>query len=141
MFFIRSGVVRVMATDEQTILAYMSEGTYFGEIGIVLQDKRSVSVLAETAVFLSSISKTRMLNILLNYKDYMDHLQAVAKQRLETSTRETVDMNMEIYVYSDISASEEDPMDIQDPFRDLPDSDSESSDDEDLAKCSRFARW
>ena len=36
MYFIKSGLVSVLATDNRTIIAFMSEGTYFGEIGILL---------------------------------------------------------------------------------------------------------
>jgi CRP-like cAMP-binding protein len=36
MYFIKSGIVQVLATDNKTIIAFMSEGTYFGEIGILL---------------------------------------------------------------------------------------------------------
>lgn len=36
MYFIKSGIVSVISTDNKTIIAYMSEGTYFGEIGVLL---------------------------------------------------------------------------------------------------------
>ena len=36
MFFIKSGIVQVLSTDNKTVIAYMSEGTYFGEIGVLL---------------------------------------------------------------------------------------------------------
>jgi CRP-like cAMP-binding protein len=46
MYFIQSGVCEVYATDGETVIVYLTEGCYFGEIGMVLQDKRSVSVKA-----------------------------------------------------------------------------------------------
>jgi len=36
MYFIKSGIVQVIATDNKTSIAFMSEGTYFGEIGVLL---------------------------------------------------------------------------------------------------------
>jgi CRP-like cAMP-binding protein len=36
MYFIRSGFVKVMAPDEDTVVALLQEGDYFGEIGILL---------------------------------------------------------------------------------------------------------
>jgi len=36
LFFIKSGVIQVLATDNKTVIAFMSEGTYFGEIGVLL---------------------------------------------------------------------------------------------------------
>ena len=44
MYFIKSGIVQVLATDNKTIIAFMSEGTYFGEIGILLTQKRTCSI-------------------------------------------------------------------------------------------------
>ena len=44
MYFINSGVVEIMATDNHTILAYQGSGCYFGEIGVFLTGKRSCSV-------------------------------------------------------------------------------------------------
>lgn len=35
MFFIRKGKVVVLATDEVTHIAYLEEGGFFGEIGIM----------------------------------------------------------------------------------------------------------
>jgi CRP-like cAMP-binding protein len=33
MYFIKKGVVEVIATDNVTVIAYLTEGAYFGEIG------------------------------------------------------------------------------------------------------------
>ena len=36
MYFVKSGIVKVFASDDKTVIAYMSEGTYFGEVGVLL---------------------------------------------------------------------------------------------------------
>jgi voltage-gated potassium channel len=46
MYFIKSGVVEVIATDSQTRIAYLSDGDYFGEIGILLKERRTASIRA-----------------------------------------------------------------------------------------------
>ena len=46
MYFIKSGVCEVLATDEMTQIAFLLEGDYFGEIGLLILEKRSVSVRA-----------------------------------------------------------------------------------------------
>lgn len=46
MYFIKSGVCEVLATDGKTVIAYLLEGAYFGEIGLLIRNKRSVSVRA-----------------------------------------------------------------------------------------------
>ncbi len=63
-FFIKSGIVKVLATDEKTVIAYMSEGTYFGEIGLLLTKKRSCSVKARINSVFLTISKDDLMGIL-----------------------------------------------------------------------------
>ena len=36
MFFIRSGVIEALTSDTEEIIAYMEDGNYFGEIGVLL---------------------------------------------------------------------------------------------------------
>jgi CRP-like cAMP-binding protein len=44
MYFIRKGIVKIIANDNHTVIALMNEGSYFGEIGILITKKRTVSV-------------------------------------------------------------------------------------------------
>jgi CRP-like cAMP-binding protein len=48
MYFIRKGTVKILANDNKTTIAYMSEGSYFGEIGVLITKKRTVTVKAKT---------------------------------------------------------------------------------------------
>lgn len=64
MYFIKSGIVKVFASDERTVIAYMSEGTYFGEIGVLITQKRSCSIKARTNCVFFSINKKDLNNIL-----------------------------------------------------------------------------
>ena len=36
MYFIKEGFVEVLATDNKTVCAYLTEGAYFGEIGCLV---------------------------------------------------------------------------------------------------------
>jgi CRP-like cAMP-binding protein len=74
----------------------MEEGSYFGEIGVLLQDRRSLSCQALSHVFVCTISRKRMLKILDNFPDHLRYLTGVAQQRLETTYTGDVDMNVEI---------------------------------------------
>jgi CRP-like cAMP-binding protein len=64
MYFIKSGIVKVLSSDNRTIIAYMSEGTYFGEIGILLTSKRTCSIQATTNSIFFTISKEDLVAIL-----------------------------------------------------------------------------
>ena len=44
MYFLHSGITEVIASDNQTTIAYMGKGCYFGEIGVLITGKRSCSV-------------------------------------------------------------------------------------------------
>lgn len=94
--FIRTGCVEVIATDGETIIAVLDEGCYFGEIGCIIQDRRSVSVRAKTACLISAIPKKDLMNILRNFPDHQEFIRKVARQRLETTHVEEIDLNFDI---------------------------------------------
>ncbi len=67
MYFIKSGLVQIISTDNKTSIAYMSDGAYFGEIGVLITQKRSCSVLARSVCILYSISKEDLTTVLMDY--------------------------------------------------------------------------
>jgi CRP-like cAMP-binding protein len=64
MYFIRKGVVKVLANDNKTTLAFMGEGSYFGEIGVLITKKRTVSVKAKTICIFFTIPQEELIEIL-----------------------------------------------------------------------------
>jgi CRP-like cAMP-binding protein len=74
-----------LATDERTVIGYMGEGTYFGEIGLLLTSKRSCSVKAKTVTVLYTVDKNNFLSILEEHPLQMKYLRAVGRQRLLTT--------------------------------------------------------
>ena len=86
MYFIKQGIVRVLyADDETSTISYIGEGGYFGEIGLLLNGKRSTSVIAHTDCILFSISKKKILPVLNEFEQHKKFLELVAKQRLKTT--------------------------------------------------------
>jgi CRP-like cAMP-binding protein len=79
MFFIKSGIVQVLATDEKTVIALMTEGGYFGEIGIFLLNKRSCSIKAKTVSVFYTILKEELLEALKEFPLHLKYLKAVGK--------------------------------------------------------------
>ena len=88
VFFIKKGVVEVLATDNSTVIAYLSEGAYFGEIGVLITGVRSVSVKAKTVCIFFVIGKEEFLAILERFPEQKAFLKAVARQRLQTTNPE-----------------------------------------------------
>lgn len=105
-YLIRNGSVEVLATDGETCIAIMNQGAFFGEIGILIQDRRSVSVKARTATLLSYIKKGPLLNVLRNFPEHTEFLRKVAMQRL--STTHPSDLNLSYDLFESSSSSSED---------------------------------
>jgi voltage-gated potassium channel len=89
LYFVRSGCVEVMqvkskqasARDGQSI-AQLHEGSFFGEISLLLSVPRSGSVRAITRTDLSFIEPQDFLHILAEYSEYKQQMRRVAKERL-----------------------------------------------------------
>jgi len=65
MYFIREGVVEVLADDEKKLIRFLSKGAYFGEIGVLLEPyKHSCSVVTRTATLLYFVKADKMREIL-----------------------------------------------------------------------------
>ena len=79
LFLIKSGVVQVLASDEKTVIAFMSEGAYFGEIGLLLTQKRTCSVRAKVVSVLFTVEKETLLEVLDEYPLHLKYLKAVGR--------------------------------------------------------------
>jgi CRP-like cAMP-binding protein len=84
----KKGVVEVRATDNSTVIAYLSEGAYFGEIGILLTGVRSVTIRAKTACIFFVIQKDEFVRILDRFPEQKAFLKAVGRQRMQTTNPE-----------------------------------------------------
>ena len=67
MYFIKSGFVEVLATDEKTVIAYLGEGCYFGEIGVLITGTRSVTARSKNITVCYTIDKDSLHRILNSY--------------------------------------------------------------------------
>jgi len=56
--------VEVLASDYHKVIAFMGEGCYFGEIGVLLTEKRTCSIRARTSCILFQIKKDELKKIL-----------------------------------------------------------------------------
>jgi CRP-like cAMP-binding protein len=66
----------------------MSEGSYFGEIGVLLTHKRTVSVKSCSVSILFTVDRDELLQVLNEFPLHMKYLCAVAKQRMKTTKPE-----------------------------------------------------
>lgn len=115
MYFIKVGIVEVISSNSELVVAYLDEGEYFGEIGILLNLRRTVSVRAHSATMISSIKKEDLLPILNNFPEYNNFLLKVAEQRLKTTKSEDLDVYFDLQIDESSDSSESSEEDTVNP--------------------------
>lgn len=91
LFFVNEGVCEVVASNEKTLIRFMSKGSFFGEIGCLLTGKRTCSVIVRTTTILHAIRKEPLMSILEEYPSQHKYLRAVGRQRIEKVHANQVD--------------------------------------------------
>lgn len=81
MYFIRSGTVDVLINDE-TVATSLSDGSHFGEICLLTDDRRVATIRAATTCDLFSLSKKHFQAILEEYPEMRCAMEAIALRRL-----------------------------------------------------------
>ena len=81
MFFIKQGEVEILATDNKTRIAVLREGAYFGEIGLLLTQQRTVTVKALTVCVFEVLNKADFDKLMEEHPEQKRLLMQVANQR------------------------------------------------------------
>lgn len=81
MYFIQSGVVDVL-TDEGKVATSLSDGSHFGEICLLTDDRRVASIVTATTTDLFSLSKEHFESLLEEFPDMRAPLETIALKRL-----------------------------------------------------------
>eukprot|EP01015_Nassula_variabilis_P000946 TRINITY_DN10518_c0_g1_i2.p1 TRINITY_DN10518_c0_g1~~TRINITY_DN10518_c0_g1_i2.p1 ORF type:complete len:224 (-),score=57.81 TRINITY_DN10518_c0_g1_i2:11-637(-) len=83
MFFIIQGTVKIMSSDERTVIVRLKEGSFFGEIALLQQVRRTASVVAETVCVLYVLRKDDVDKVFQNYPELKKKLDDQAKKRVK----------------------------------------------------------
>eukprot|EP00455_Lapot_gusevi_P053951 TRINITY_DN8528_c0_g3_i6.p1 TRINITY_DN8528_c0_g3~~TRINITY_DN8528_c0_g3_i6.p1 ORF type:complete len:600 (-),score=139.68 TRINITY_DN8528_c0_g3_i6:501-2300(-) len=88
MFFIRKGELEVVTEHDgkEQVLSHLYEGSYFGEIGLIFQERRSASVRACCTTYLSVLNKDSLDRVLALYPKYAEQIIATAQRRRQRDT-------------------------------------------------------
>lgn len=81
MYFIQMGVVDVLTNDGE-VAASLSDGSHFGEICLLTDDRRVATIRAATTCNLFSLSKKNFEAILVEYPEMRCTLESIAFRRL-----------------------------------------------------------
>lgn len=97
LYYIIKGTITVLVEDDngrEIILAYLSEGDFFGELGIYSEDKqtRSACVRARTDCEVGELSYQRFQELAKIYPSLMQALDAQVADRLRLTTRKVLDL-------------------------------------------------
>ena len=115
-YLIRNGKVNVTSNvnGEKKLMNILSGGQFFGEISLILQEKRSATIEISTTADLVKISRNAFMEVVKKDKGMMDKLLEIAKERkkrindvLKTPnialiTRRFLDLNNDLYRHLDI---------------------------------------
>lgn len=97
LYYIIKGTITVLVEDDngrEIILAYLSEGSFFGELGIYSEDEqtRSACVRARTDCEVGELSYKRFHELAKIYPSLMQALDAQVAERLRMTTRKVLDL-------------------------------------------------
>jgi len=82
MFFIREGDVEVF-TGRGDVCTDLSKGSYFGEIALLLDCKRTASIRALTHAEIFCLERRNYKSLMAEYPDIQDAMNRIARIRLE----------------------------------------------------------
>ena len=112
-FIVRVGLVEVLATDGSTQIALLDAGSYFGEIGLIFNEYRTVSVRACEASIICYIGKDPFLQVLRSFPEHLRILTEVAIQRIQCKNPEDIDLSWDLM--EDSSSDDSDNSDDLEP--------------------------
>ncbi|MEN9204668.1 MAG: cyclic nucleotide-binding domain-containing protein [Thermostichales cyanobacterium BF4_bins_65] len=85
MYFISQGTVEILSKDQETVLALLGPGQFFGEIALLEQRRRNASARALELCRLYVLSREAFQETLLHYPEFAHHIQDVARRRRDAS--------------------------------------------------------
>jgi voltage-gated potassium channel len=84
MYFIGSGSLDVMSTDESSVIATLKDGDYFGEIALIKKVARTRSVVARDYCHVYALEKSAFDALLEKYPKFKKHIFDTIKKRQPT---------------------------------------------------------
>jgi CRP-like cAMP-binding protein len=93
MYFLVKGVAEVLfhaGTSRETIVATLSEGSYFGEIAMLTRSKRAASIRAKTYISLFVLSRTGLDRISLHYPEMASNILLEFRKKITNIKKTSV---------------------------------------------------
>lgn len=87
MYFIKRGLVQAFSEKTGIIYRNMGAGTFFGEIALVYEQRRTASIITLTYCELFILEKDDFKKVLENYPDFAAKVKKAAKERYENEQK------------------------------------------------------
>lgn len=87
MFIISHGEVEVVSGDGQRVYAILGEGSFVGEMAILLDEPRKANVKTKDYCDLYILEKSNFDVILLDHPDFAQYIKEITKERLEEHSK------------------------------------------------------
>jgi hypothetical protein len=89
VYFINKGRVEVLAPDDRTVVATLTDGNFFGELALLASNPRANTVRAVDYCNLYTLGRDRFERVLEDFPDFAARVERIAQQRRsETSSAE-----------------------------------------------------
>ncbi|MCB1141833.1 MAG: cyclic nucleotide-binding domain-containing protein [Leptospiraceae bacterium] len=83
MYFISSGTVEIVNEESGDVIATLSQGSYFGEISLIEDTKRTATVRASDYCDLYYLERGIFEDIIINYPKFHNEVKQVAQDRIK----------------------------------------------------------
>lgn len=80
LYFIHSGQVEVITREDSTI-AVLSEGSFFGEMALISDSPRNATVRAITFCDIYRLSRESFERVTTAYPEFKNHVEKIVRQR------------------------------------------------------------
>ena len=87
MYFIKRGLVQVFSEKTGSIYRTMEAGTFFGEISLVYEKRRTASIITLTYCELFILYKDDFKKVLEHYPYFASNVRKIAKERYEAENK------------------------------------------------------
>jgi hypothetical protein len=86
IYFVTSGEMEILSVEDGRILGTMTGGDYFGDLSLILDEKRSASVRAATFSEAFTLAREDFNSIKSEYPEFRDVLKKISSERSALST-------------------------------------------------------
>jgi len=87
MYFISRGTVEIIAADGHTVVNTLRDGSFFGELALLFNQPRTVSVRAVHYCDLYTLDKDTFDHVLARYPEFAAHIKEVVDTRTPQATK------------------------------------------------------